>query len=57
MPATAKQAEERDKLTIYIPKSLLKQFKKHAIDLESDYSNLAELAFSEYLEKHQKLKR
>ena len=53
MPA-AKPAEERDKLTIYIPKSLLKRFKKHAIDVELDYSNLAEQMFLECLEKHQK---
>ncbi|QQS40036.1 MAG: ribbon-helix-helix protein, CopG family [Acidobacteriota bacterium] len=44
--------EERVKMTIYLPKEVTKEFKKLAIDLEKDYSELAERAFREIIAKH-----
>ena len=50
------QKEERDRMTVYISKSLAKKFKIFAIEEEKDFSQLAEIAFTQYLEKHRKLK-
>lgn len=54
MPATkpAKEKDDRVKMTISVPKALLKQFKIHAIETDTDYSQLAVNAFREYLERH-----
>jgi hypothetical protein len=42
------------KMTLYIDKSVAKEFKKLAIDKELDYSALATLAFQEYVDRHYK---
>lgn len=63
MPATKSAKEEveeptseRERMTVYITKHTAKKFKIFAIEEDTDYSKLAELAFTELLEKHQKLK-
>ena len=43
---------ERVKMTMYVSKGVAKSFKKLAIDLERDYSELADLAFQEYVQNH-----
>jgi hypothetical protein len=46
----AKETEsETVKMTLYIDKPIVKQFKKLAIDKEMDYSKLATLAFQEFV--------
>ena len=40
------------KMTLYISKGTAKEFKKLAIDEELDYSQLAERAFIEFVQKH-----
>ena len=61
MPATKKakqneimeeKIEERDRMTVYISKPIAKKFKILAIETEKDYSQLAEIAFIELLEKN-----
>ena len=47
-----KTAEVRDRMTVYISKSIAKKFKIHAIETDRDFSQLAELAFIEFLERH-----
>ena len=43
---------ERVKMTMYVSKPVAKSFKKLAIDLESDYSDLADKALQEYVQNH-----
>ena len=43
---------ERVKMTMYVSKPVAKSFKKLAIDLERDYSELADLALQEYVQHH-----
>jgi hypothetical protein len=45
--------EETVKMTLYITKSVAKEFKKLAIDKEKDYSELATLAFSQFVQNEQ----
>lgn len=53
-PRMAKQTEsETVKMTLYIQKPVVKEFKKLAIDKEMDYSELATIAFAEYVQNHQ----
>jgi len=40
------------KMTLYISKGIAKEFKKLAIDEELDYSQLAEQAFTEFVQNH-----
>lgn len=42
---------ETVKMTLYIEKPVVKQFKKLAIDREMDYSTLATLALREFVKK------
>jgi hypothetical protein len=44
---------ETVKMTLYIEKPIVKEFKKLAIDKEMDYSQLATRAFAEYVRNHQ----
>jgi hypothetical protein len=44
---------ETVKMTLYIEKPVVKQFKKLAIDKEMDYSRLATLALAEFVNKNQ----
>ena len=41
---------ETVKMTLYISKTVAKEFKKLAIDEEKDYSELANLALSQFVE-------
>ena len=52
-----KESEERDRMTVYISKSIAKKFKILAIEEEKDYSQLAELAFIQFLQNYQKYKQ
>jgi hypothetical protein len=45
--------EDTVKMTLYIKKSVAKEFKKLAIEKEQDYSKLATLAFSQFVENEQ----
>jgi hypothetical protein len=47
-----KSNSEKSKMTLYISKPTAKEFKKLAVDLEKDYSELADLAFQEYVQNH-----
>ena len=51
------EKETKGRMSLYINKSLIKDFKHLAIDEDKDLSALAELAMSELLEKKQKLKQ
>lgn len=44
---------ETVKMTLYIRKPVVKEFKKLAIDKEMDYSELATLVFQEYVQHNQ----
>jgi hypothetical protein len=44
---------ETVKMTLYIRKPVVKEFKKLAIDMEKDYSELATIAFQEYVQHNQ----
>lgn len=50
------EKEEKDRMTVYVNKQIAKKFKIFAIEEEKDYSQLAELAFIQFLENHQKIK-
>lgn len=43
--------EERERMTVYISKSIAKKFKIHAIETDKDFSQLAEIAFIQLLEE------
>ncbi len=44
--------DEAIKMTLYIKKSIAKAFKKAAIDEEVEFSELANIAFTEYVQNH-----
>ncbi len=46
---TKENQSETVKVTLYIEKPVVKQFKKLAIDREMDYSKLATLALAEFV--------
>lgn len=52
MAKEQKSKGERVKMTMYVSKPVAKSFKKLAIDLEREYSELADLAFQEYVQNH-----
>ncbi len=52
----AEEKEKKDRMTVYVNKQIAKKFKIFAIEEEKDYSELAELAFVQFLENHQKIK-
>ncbi len=45
-----RKSEDRIRLTIYLPKLLLKKFKHRAVDEEKELSELAEEVFQSFLE-------
>jgi len=47
---TKENQSETVKMTLYIEKPVVKQFKKLAIDKEMDYSKLATLALRQFVE-------
>ncbi len=47
--------EKKDRLTVYIPRSIIKQLKHLAIDVDKDVSQLAELALVELLKAPDKI--
>jgi hypothetical protein len=47
---TKENQSETVKMTLYIEKPVVKQFKKLAIDREMDYSTLATLALREFVD-------
>jgi hypothetical protein len=49
---SAPDADELIKMTLYIRKSVSKAIKKLAIDNEMEFSELANAAFIEYVQKH-----
>ncbi len=53
---TMESREEKDRLTVYLPKSIIKQLKHLAIDVDKDLSQLAEFALVELLKAPNKIK-
>ena len=51
---TKTKPKQQDKITLYIDKNVLKEFKKLAIDEEKGFSELAQEAFDAYLKNHKK---
>ena len=54
-PSATSKEDPSVKVTLYINQKVVKEFKKLAIDEGLPYSELAELAFSAYLQKEGKL--
>jgi post-segregation antitoxin (ccd killing protein) len=52
MPRTDKKLKSQTKVTLYVDKDVLKEFKKLAIDKEQGFSALAQAAFEAYLKSH-----
>ena len=48
------ESKQQDKITLYIDKDVLKEFKKLAIDEEKGFSELAQEAFEAYTKSHKK---
>ena len=46
---SSKKPEEKVRMTIYLPKSLIKKFKHRAVDEEKELSELAEEIFQSFL--------
>jgi uncharacterized protein (DUF4415 family) len=48
------ESKPQDKITLYIDKDVIKEFKKLAIDEERGFSELAQKAFEAYIKNHKK---
>lgn len=44
--------DETIKVTLYLPRTLWKSFRHHAVETDRNYSDLVREALDEYLKKH-----
>jgi uncharacterized protein (DUF4415 family) len=49
---TRTETQQQNKITLYIDKDVLKEFKKLAIDKEKGFSELAQEAFKAYIKNY-----